>query len=56
MGERKMKVLDVAREIGLKINSITLLYKKTAQRIDLETIDKRCDLFDCKVQDLLENQ
>lgn len=54
MGERKMKVMDVARETGLNRNTITLLYKETAQRIDLEAIDKLCDLFDCDVGELLE--
>ncbi len=54
MGERKMKVVDVARETGLNRNTITLLYKETAQRIDFETIDKLCDLFECRLEDLLE--
>ena len=56
MGERKMKVMDVARETGLNRNTITLLYKETAQRIDLDAIDKLCELFDCKVEDLLQRK
>ena len=56
MGERKMKVMDVARETGLHRNTITLLYKETAQRIDLDAIEKLCELFDCEVQDLLERK
>lgn len=54
MGERKMKIMDVARETGLNRNTVTLLYKETAQRIDLEAIDKLCDFFECEVGDLLE--
>lgn len=54
MGERKMKIVDVARETGLNRNTVTLLYKETAQRIDLEAIDKLCELFGCEVSDLLE--
>jgi putative transcriptional regulator len=54
MGEHKMKVVDVARETGLNRNTITLLYKETAQRIDLEAIDKLCKLFECEVSELLE--
>lgn len=54
MGERKLKIVDVARETGLNRNTVTLLYKETAQRIDLEAIDKLCDLFECEVGDLLE--
>lgn len=54
MGERKMKIVDVARETGLHRNTITLLYNETATRIDLETIDSLCKLFSCKVGDLFE--
>ncbi|WP_417582560.1 helix-turn-helix domain-containing protein [Nitrincola sp.] len=54
MGEHKMKVIDVARETGLNRNTVTLLYKETAQRIDLDAIDKLCKLFNCAVGDLLE--
>ncbi len=54
MGEKKLKIVDVARETGLNRNTVTLLYKETAQRIDLEAIDKLCELFQCEVGDLLE--
>ena len=54
MGEKKMKIADVARETGLNRNTVTLLYKETAQRIELDAIDKLCELFDCEVADLLE--
>ena len=54
MGERKLKIVDVARETGLNRNTVTLLYKETAQRIDLEAIDKLCELFECEVGELLE--
>ena len=54
MGERKLKIVDVARETGLNRNTVTLLYKETAQRIDLDALDKLCELFDCEVEDLLE--
>lgn len=54
MGEHKMKVIDVARSTGLHRNSITLLYNETAERIDVETIDQLCKLFNCEVGELLE--
>ena len=54
MGERKMKIADVARETGLNRNTVTLLYKETATRIDLDSIEKLCVLFDCSVSDLFE--
>ena len=54
MGERKLKLVDVARETGLHRNTITLLYNETAARVDLEVIEKLCRFFDCKVEDLFE--
>ncbi len=54
MGEKKMKIADVARETGLHRNTITLLYDETASRVDLETIERLCELFECKVGDLFE--
>ncbi len=56
MGERKMKLADVARLTGLHRNTVTLLYNETAARVDLETIEKLCQLFDCQVEDLFEYQ
>lgn len=56
MGERKMKIVDVARETGLNRNTVTLLYKETAQRIELDALEKLCILFECEVGDLLELQ
>ncbi|MCE9680508.1 helix-turn-helix transcriptional regulator [Shewanella sp. AS1] len=54
MGERKLRIADVIRETGLSRNTVTLLYKETAQKVDLEAIDKLCVLFNCQVGDLLE--
>ena len=54
MGERKMRIADVARETSLSRATLTLLYKETAQKVDLEAIEKLCLLFECQVGDLLE--
>lgn len=54
MGERKLKIVDVARETGLHRNTVTLLYNETATRVDIETIDKLCEFFECNVSDLFE--
>ncbi|EGQ7903510.1 helix-turn-helix transcriptional regulator [Vibrio alginolyticus] len=54
MGERKLRIADVVRETGLSRNTVTLLYKETAQKVDLEAIERLCVLFDCNVGELLE--
>lgn len=54
MGEHKMRIADVARKTGLSRVTVTLLYNETAQKVDLEAIEKLCALFECQVGDLLE--
>ena len=54
MGERKLKIADVARDTGLHRNTVTLLYDETAARVDLEAIDKLCAYFEVPVGDLFE--
>lgn len=54
MGEHKMRIADVARETGLSRATVTLLYKETAQKVDLEALDKLCELFNCSIGELLE--
>lgn len=54
MGEHKMRISDVARETGLSRATLTLLYKETAQKIDLEALDKLCLFFDCELKEILE--
>lgn len=54
MGERKLKISDVERETGLHRHKIGALYKETAVKVDLETIDKICEFFNCTVGDLFE--
>jgi len=49
-----MKISDVLRETGLSRNTVTLMYKETAQKIDLQALDKLCRLFECEVADILE--
>lgn len=51
-----MKIMDVARETGLNRNTVTLLYKETAKKVDLDTIDKLCEFFDCEVGDLFDRR
>lgn len=54
MGERKLKIADLARDTSLNRNTVSLLYKETATRVELDTIEKLCVYFDCRVEDLFE--
>ncbi|MGC4367037.1 helix-turn-helix domain-containing protein [Hydrogenophaga sp. R2] len=54
MGERKLKISDVARDTGLHRNTITLLYQETATRVDLDAVNALCKYFNVGVADLFE--
>jgi len=54
MGEKKLKIADVARAIDVHRNTITLLYYEKAQRIDFEVLDKLCKYLGSAVNDILE--
>jgi putative transcriptional regulator len=56
LGEKRLKVMDVSRDTGLNKGTLYRLYNETAERIDLDTIDKLCIYLDCEVGELLEYQ
>ena len=54
MGERKLKISDVARDTGLHRNTVTLLYQETATRVDLDALDVLCRYLRVNLDELLE--
>ena len=54
MGKHKMNIQDVHGRTGLNRNTISNLYHERVTRIDFDTIEKLCKLFECRVSDLLE--
>lgn len=54
MGEKKLKIADVARDTGINRGTITRLYQETAIRVDFEVLEKLCVYLDCELSELLE--
>lgn len=54
MGEKKLKVIDVARETNLNRSTISALYYEKAARIELDAVETLCRFFGCKIEDLFE--
>lgn len=54
LGERKLKITDLARDTGINRGTITRLYHETASRVELEVIDELCRYFGCEVGELFE--
>ena len=55
MGERRVRLIDVARATQISRNMLAKLYYDRARRIDLGDLNKLCHYFSCAVGDLLES-
>ncbi|PCI58697.1 MAG: XRE family transcriptional regulator [Gammaproteobacteria bacterium] len=54
MGEKKLKISDVAKEIDVNRGTITRLYQETAIRVEFEVLEKLCIYLNCEIGELLE--
>jgi putative transcriptional regulator len=54
LGERKLKITDVARDTGVNRGTLTRMYYETAERHDIAVLDVLCHYLDCALSDLLE--
>jgi putative transcriptional regulator len=55
LGERKLKISDVARDTGINRGTLTRLYQETAERVEMDALDKLCVYLDIRLEDLLEH-
>jgi putative transcriptional regulator len=54
LGEKKLKIADVARDTGINRGTITRLYQETAVRVEFDVLEQLCLYLGCKVGELLE--
>lgn len=54
MGEKKLKISDIARDTGINRGTITRLYQETAVRVDFDVLAKLCIYLECEVGVLIE--
>lgn len=54
MGKRRFSIQDIHEKTGLSRNTISNLYNDKATRINFSTIDKLCALFNCGIEELLQ--
>ena len=54
MGEKRLKIADVARATDINRGTITRLYHETAERIELNVIETLCTYLECEIADLFE--
>lgn len=55
LGERRLKIADVARDTRLNRGTLTRMYHETAERLDVDALDRLCNYLDCRLDELLEH-
>ena len=53
LGERRLRISDVCRDTGINRGTLTRLYYESAERIDVDTLERLCSYLACDVSDLL---
>nr|WP_133408561.1 helix-turn-helix transcriptional regulator [Parashewanella tropica] len=54
LGEKRLKVSDVARDTNINRGTITRLYNETATRVELEVIETLCLYLNVEIGELFE--
>ena len=54
LGEKRWKQADLSRKTGIRPNTISELYNELVERVNLEHLDKICEVLECKIEDILE--
>lgn len=54
MGERKMRIVNVAQAAQINRSTVAALYHERATRVELEVVDRLCRVLGCSVGDLFE--
>lgn len=54
LAQRKMKVKDLAEEIGLSVVNLSILKQSKAKAIRFSTLEAICKALDCQPGDILE--
>lgn len=55
LGERRMKMTELAESAGVAKNTVLALYHEKAKGVTFEVLEKICTALDCQPGDLLEN-
>ena len=53
LGERRMTQADLARRTGIRPATINEMYHELVERVNLEHLDKICEVLDCELSELM---
>lgn len=54
LAQRKMKVKDLAEEIGISVVNLSILKQSKAKAVRFSTLEAICKALDCQPADILE--
>ncbi|MDO4719613.1 MAG: helix-turn-helix transcriptional regulator [Peptostreptococcaceae bacterium] len=54
LGERRMTQAELSRKTGIRAATINEIYHELALRVNLEYIDRICEVLDCRLDELME--
>jgi putative transcriptional regulator len=55
LGEKRMSQAELSRITGIRPNTISEIYNELIERINVDHLDKICEVLDCNVCDLIEH-
>ncbi|WP_369355160.1 helix-turn-helix domain-containing protein [Lysinibacillus capsici] len=54
LGEKRMKISELAEKTGLHRNGLSRLYNEETDGIKFDTLEKICKALNCDISDLIE--
>lgn len=54
LGERRLTQKDLARKTGIRAATINEYYNELAERVNLEHLDKICEVLGCELGELIQ--
>lgn len=56
LGKYRMSQAELARKTGIRPSTICDIYNEMCDRINLEHLDRICEVLECDISDILEYQ
>lgn len=54
LGKKRMTQAELSRKTGIRANTINEMYHELCERVNLNHIDKICEVLNCDISDLFE--
>ncbi|WP_338826266.1 hypothetical protein MTBGP_09630 [Moorella thermoacetica] len=54
LGRHKMTQKSLSEKTGIRPGTVSALYHETVKRLEIEHLNKLCEVFNCQPGDLLE--